>query len=191
MKIQIKDYSFNKVTKTITFNGLTSIDLNSILLITNVTDNVIIYNFANNLMGGTVSGNVLTLTYDTSLMANSDSLQIFIEDGVSAATELTLTALKNLVQLIQTNTDKDDDVSRQMLQLLKPLGIITSASGRIAVDINAIGGTIATVTNITNLPTLANVTTLANQSNIGGLNALDQQYNIAHLAFAQGFRNVI
>jgi len=55
--------------------------LDSILLITNVTDNIIIYNFADPTKGGTVSDNVLTLTYDTSSMSNTDKLLIFYDDS--------------------------------------------------------------------------------------------------------------
>ena len=57
----------------------------SLLLITNVTDNVIIYNFAGNGLGGTTSYNstthktVLTLDYSTSTMSASDELQIFVD----------------------------------------------------------------------------------------------------------------
>ncbi len=81
MKIQLLNYSFNKTAKTVTFTDYTTIRLDSLLLITNVTDNVIIYNFADPLLGGTVADNVLTLTYDTSAMADADKLQIFYDDG--------------------------------------------------------------------------------------------------------------
>ena len=55
------------------------------LIITNVTDNVIIYNFASPGLGGTTSYNAsidhttLTLDYDTSSMSSDDSLQIFLD----------------------------------------------------------------------------------------------------------------
>lgn len=81
MKIQLLNYSFNKTAKTVTFTDYTTIRLDSLLLITNVTDNIIIYNFADPLLGGTVADNVLTLTYDTSAMADADKLQIFYDDG--------------------------------------------------------------------------------------------------------------
>ena len=59
MKVQVKNYTFNKTAKTVTFTDYISIDLDSILLITNVTSNVIIYNFAIHSLGGTVLNNVL------------------------------------------------------------------------------------------------------------------------------------
>lgn len=80
MKIKIDNYSFNKTAKTITFSDYTTIRLDGILLITNVTRNIIIYNFAAPTKGGTVLGNVLTLTYDTSSMNNADKLLIYYDD---------------------------------------------------------------------------------------------------------------
>lgn len=90
MKIIINNYTFNAAAKTITFNAYGSILLDDVLIITNVTDNVIIYQFSSPLKGGTVVGNVLTLTYDTTLMSNTDDLQIWFYDenavkNVSAA----------------------------------------------------------------------------------------------------------
>lgn len=79
MKQLIENYSFNKTAKTVTFTDFATIDLDRILLVTNVTRNIIIYNFADPAYGGTVATNVLTLTYDTSAQANTDKLQIFYE----------------------------------------------------------------------------------------------------------------
>jgi len=83
MKTQILNYSFNKLTKQITFTDINPIRLDSILLITDVTANIIIYNFADPLKGGTVATNVLTLTYDTSALNNTDKLQIFYDDSTA------------------------------------------------------------------------------------------------------------
>jgi hypothetical protein len=57
------------------------------LLVTNVTSNTIIYNFADNSLGGVVLGNVLTLNYNTTIMNNADNLQIFYEDGIFPASQ--------------------------------------------------------------------------------------------------------
>ena len=46
MKILFEDYTFNAAAKQITFNTSETITLPQLLLITNVTDNLIIYNFA-------------------------------------------------------------------------------------------------------------------------------------------------
>ncbi len=79
MKTLIENYTFNKATKQVTFNSFSTIELSKLLLITNVTTGAIIYNFANSNLGGTVSGNVLTLTFNTSLMNNTDKLMIFYD----------------------------------------------------------------------------------------------------------------
>jgi len=69
---------------TLTFTG--KYELKQFLLITNSTDNVIIFNFAGAGLGGTVSYNsssnttTLTLQSDTSSMSSSDELQIFFDD---------------------------------------------------------------------------------------------------------------
>lgn len=80
MKIKIKNSTFNKTAQTVTFTDYATIKLESVLLVTNVTRNKIIYNFTNPTLWGTVAGNVLTLAYDTSAMANGDKLMIMYED---------------------------------------------------------------------------------------------------------------
>lgn len=80
MKKLITAYTFDKTAKTITFSGYATIALERVLLITNVTRNTIIYNFADASLGGSVATNVLTLTYNTSAMVNTDKLQIFYDD---------------------------------------------------------------------------------------------------------------
>lgn len=80
MKKLISNYTFDASAKTITFTDYTSISLERILMITNSTDNLIVFFFDDPTKGGTVSGNILTLTYDTSTMSDSDDLQIFYDD---------------------------------------------------------------------------------------------------------------
>lgn len=105
MKLQITNYQFNKTAKTVTFTDYTTIRLDSILLITNVTDNIIMYNFADPLLGGTVTNNILTLTYDTSAMDNADSLQIFYDDNaVQPANSELQTTLNSLTETLQELT---------------------------------------------------------------------------------------
>ena len=76
VKTDIGDYSFNALAKEITFSGIDGLTLDQILLITNVTDNTIIYNFA--AKGGTLITSVLTLDYDTTSMNDTDEFQIWI-----------------------------------------------------------------------------------------------------------------
>lgn len=101
MKTLVTNYTFLASTKQITFTDYPSLVLDQILLITNVTDNAIVYNFADPTAGGTLAGNVLTLLYDTTSMSDSDRLQIFIDDYTVPATEASLTAVQ--VKIDNTN----------------------------------------------------------------------------------------
>ena len=77
------NYTFDASAKTIVVSG--NFKLRRIQLITNVTDGIIIYNFADGNKGGSVSYNstddetTITLEYDTTSMSDSDELQIFVD----------------------------------------------------------------------------------------------------------------
>ena len=102
MKTLVTNYTFSAAAKQVTLTDYPSIRLDQILLITNVTDNIIIYNFADPTAGGTLAGNVLTLGYNTAAMSDSDRLQIFIDDYVVPSTEASLTAVR--IRIDNTNT---------------------------------------------------------------------------------------
>ena len=79
-----RNYTFTASAKTVVIPG--NYTLNQLLLITNVTRNTIVYNFADPNLGATRSYNsttdltTFTLTYDTSAaMASSDILQIYVD----------------------------------------------------------------------------------------------------------------
>ena len=98
MKKLITNYTFNATAQTVTFTDYTTIRLESVLLITNVTDNVIVYNFADLGFGGSVTDNILTLAYDTTGMDDTDSLQIFYDDNdVQPANTELQTTLNSIV----------------------------------------------------------------------------------------------
>jgi hypothetical protein len=78
MKVRIDKYTFDASAKTVEFLDYSSIELNRVLLITNVTDGIIIYNFADSV--GTVENNILTLDYDTTSMDDADKLLIFYQN---------------------------------------------------------------------------------------------------------------
>jgi hypothetical protein len=140
MKVLFQDYTFNAATKQITFNTTDIVSLNQVLVITNVTDNVIIYNFADPAKGGVIANNVLTLTFDTTAMSDTDSLQIFLDLYGTPSTDDSVVLLRRLVQLLTPIATQDF----QQRQRVVIEGITGSA-------------TIGTVQNITNLNTLANV----------------------------------
>lgn len=136
MKILITDYTFDKTAKTVTFTKLTSVDLSKLLLITNTTSNIIIYNFASPAKGGTVATNVLTLTYDTTAMANTDKLQIFYDDtqasipyaqSLTADTTITPTAGKRIkVEKMQVMQNPDNTTSTQVTLNFASIGNIAT-----------------------------------------------------------------
>ncbi len=125
MKKLITNYTFNPTEKTITFEDYDTIDLERVLLITNVTRNEIIYSFADPSKGGSVSGNVLTLNYDTTSMDDTDLLQIWYED-----VELPALENGNINDLLQ--------LFRMLIQ--SPLGkLAIDSAGRLRIIIDAAG----------------------------------------------------
>lgn len=100
-------YTFNKTAKTVTFSGLRqSITLANILLITNVTENTIIYNFADSTKGAvSFNNNILTLDYDTSAMADTDVLQIFLD--LPSNEESLHDLLRRMNKLLESNATID------------------------------------------------------------------------------------
>ena len=114
MKVLFQDYTFNAATKQITFNTTDVVSLNQVLVITNVTDNVIIYNFADAAKGGTITNNVLTLTFDTTSMSNTDSLQIFLDLYGTPSTDDSVVLLRRLIQLL-TPIATQDQSQRQRI----------------------------------------------------------------------------
>jgi hypothetical protein len=81
MRQLIQNYTFNHLTKQITFTdyAVSGIQLANVLLVNNSTSGIVIFQPNDPTKLGTVSGNVLTLAFDTSAMANTDKLQIFYE----------------------------------------------------------------------------------------------------------------
>jgi len=129
MKKLVENYSFNAAARQITLTDYTSVDLEALLLITNVTDNIIIYNFAESGKGATITNNVITLDFNTTAMSNSDKLQIFIDDGESPATNSALETIDLLLS--------------QLLKRSESLAVVdTSQRQRVVVDSGNIGGTI-------------------------------------------------
>ena len=84
----VYNYEFDASAQTIKITGLYS--LRTLILITNVTDQQIIYNFADSNSGGTVSYDAtndettITLEYNTTGMSDSDELQILVDKGGDA-----------------------------------------------------------------------------------------------------------
>lgn len=100
-----------------------SYTLRQFLVITNVTDNIIIYNFADPLKGGVMTtASLLTLDFDTSGMSTGDEIQVFIDDAsstqivsgtvtanLSATDNAVLDAIEGDTSAIQTAVQLIDD----------------------------------------------------------------------------------
>lgn len=128
MKIQIKNYSFDPVNKIVVFKDFSEISLESVLLITNVTSNQIIYNFANPATGGTVVGNQLILNFDTTVMGSTDALQIFYEDGLLAVPQDLVSAIYDLVQALQLLNSVRGNLADLRVQLTAANVALTSVT---------------------------------------------------------------
>ena len=139
MKKLVTNYSFDKVNKQITFADYNKIELENVLIITNVTSNVIIYNFADNLLGGTVSGNVLTLTYNTASMNDIDDLQIFIDDGQQPTTPADIQQMELINSL------------RIMAIAMNSPVYLDKTANQIRAQITGALTSLTTVTNLTNI----------------------------------------
>lgn len=174
MKQLIQNYTFNATSKTISFNDYTSISLERVLLVTNVTDNIIIYNFASSDLGGTVAGNVLLLDYNTTSMSNSDKLQIWYEvESAVPSTEATAQVILALTQ----NLDTSIELLKKIAKILEPISV-QDANQRQKVVVEL-------------LPTLATVTTVStvtNMQSVGGVDYRWQMIDQARNTYANGIR---
>jgi hypothetical protein len=189
MKILITNYTFNAASRTVTFLGYSRILLDSVLLITNVTDNVIIYNFAGSGKGGTVSGNVLTLDFDTTTMSNGDSLQIYYDD--EAIVPATVQEQQNTEDLLYL-------LSVQGNALGKLAEMVDGANIRAALQASAavIGAVTQngswTLTTVTTVSTVTTCSTLTNQAQNGGQPTNDIVPNASNtLATLANINNVV
>ena len=169
MKELIKDYIFDPTNKNVVFNNYDKIDLERVLLITNVTDNVIIYNFANPVAGGhVVNNNILNLQYDTTTMSDTDKLQIFYEVDAAPAKEATQADMYELMYSVYA--------------AVKDLSAIVST---------VTGGQVRALTTITKMPAVS-ITGVPYMSisSYNGTGAKNIPYNAQNIVF-QGIINNI
>lgn len=117
MKTLITGYSFNATGKQVSFTDYSQLNLESVLLITNVSTNQIIYNFADPLAGGLISGNSVILDYNTSGMSNSDKLQIYYDTPNAPASDQTLSVMSGQLAALQ----EQNLLMRRMLKISESL----------------------------------------------------------------------
>ena len=171
-------YVFNAAAQTVTFSEYTSISLEGILLITNLVDNIIIYNFADIGYGGSVSGNILTLAYNTTGMDDTDDLQIFYDDtDVQPSNAELQTTLNSLTGTLQELTARLAVLAGMANAGQPALRVIPIASLSTAVT-----GSLTTVTTVGSLTNIGAVPAtvvawsqqnlLATQANINNATAV-------------------
>jgi len=129
-------YTFDKVSKTITFSGF-KCSLDGLLMVTDVTNNTIIYQFNDPAKGGSLVNNTLTLDYDTNVVAfsNNDNLQIFYWS--EAPQGVTLSEIDSLI------TRRDLSMLRRIENdtILGKNVVVTNTSA-IAVSLNSVNALI-------------------------------------------------
>lgn len=136
MKYLVDTYTFNASAKTIVFKE--AYLLSQLLLITNVTTNEIIYNFASPGSGGSINNGVLTLDFDTTGMNSSDSLQIFVDVEDTGPAE-NLSLLQRIYSVLLSPLGYDKSLQRYRQTSVIESGTITQVS------------TVATVSNQTSI----------------------------------------
>lgn len=103
-KMLIPNYSFDASEKKVTLSDYSAIDIERLLMITNMTDNIIIFVFNDATKGGTAATNVVTLTYDTTSMSDSDDLQIFYDVIPATGTSTSVASSATNVTLLAANS---------------------------------------------------------------------------------------
>ena len=116
------------------YNGGVPLTLNKILAINNLTSNQFIYNCSDSALGGSLVGQVLTLTYNTSAMSAGDVLQVFYDVDVAA----TNAALENGGKLASINArDADVDYTGSVTPST-PLVINTEEKGTLGFEASGV-----------------------------------------------------
>lgn len=148
-------YTFDAANKKVIFRNLeTGINLDNILLITNVTANTVIYNFASSTNGATsFNGTELVLDYNTTSMSNSDVLQIYL-DVKSEGNML----LRRIVAALLAPLGYDKTLQRFRNTALLESGTLTTCSTVTTVT------TCSTVSNLVNMNGLAADRLILNQN---------------------------
>jgi hypothetical protein len=162
---------------TVTFTGPV-LGLHQLLIVTNVTRNVIVYNFADPDAGeAAYANNVLTLTANTATHSASDVLQVFVDvpeadfpsPSIADRTDNLLVMMSRIVKLLESNAVVDQQ-QRQ----------------RIAVD--SFIATIPTLTTVTGVTTVSTVSSVTNIAANAGMDR-EQYINIAKQTYTQSIRN--
>jgi hypothetical protein len=116
------DYTFDASEGTITFTD--SVVFANIEAIINSTDDVIIYNNTSVTLTGTLTGQILTLAYNTAAMSDTDELQIFYADLVRTVSGYTFEELKSKVSVLVADDSLENSLGAFINQ-----GVLEIAGG--------------------------------------------------------------
>ena len=165
----VGSYTFTPASNTITLSGLAqAVSLQNFLLITNTTANTIIYNFADPTTGAvSFNNNILTLDYNTSAMASTDLLQIYVD--LPSYEESLHDLLRRMNKLLESNAVVDSKLRQRVT--IEAIGTNNAAastevnatipiSGTVTANINAGLGAVTAPLNTTNPYSINTVATI-------------------------------
>lgn len=183
--ITFGSYSFSPSTNKISLLNL-SVNLSNeqILLITDTTAGIIIYNFANASLNGSISNNVITLDYNCSSLSATDSLQIYVDVPTTV----------NIDQA-SANDAYTHILLQKICDLLEPMATQDAAQRqRVTVDSITAGQTITTVGTVSTITagtitTITNAVPVGNVATLGGGNPEWQMIDTARAAYNTGIRS--
>ena len=157
-------YIFSPSTNKVTIIGMPNLALEQILLITDTTSGIIIYNFASSTTNGTILNNVITLDYNCTGLLATDALQIYVDIPDTAPTDSAAMGDAYTHLLLQKICD-----------LLEPMATQDQANRqRISVDTIAAGTTLPTVTTVGTVSAITGgtITTVTNPVPVGNIATL-------------------
>ena len=142
----VGSYIFTPASNTITLSGLAqAVSLQNFLLITNTTANTIIYNFADPTTGAvSFNNNILTLDYNTSAMASTDKLQIYVD--LPSYEETLHDLLRRMNKLLESNAVVDSKLRQRVT--IEAIGTNNAAA---STEVNAtipVSGTVTATANV-------------------------------------------
>lgn len=105
------EYTFDASLKTVTITAINPIDLAAFALIVNPVDGIIIFNPRDPTKTGSVATNVLTLTFDTTSMSDSDDLLVLYDDPAYTANTTGLATQATLAAVLLSLQTLDNIVS--------------------------------------------------------------------------------
>jgi hypothetical protein len=197
----VGSYVFTPASNTITFSGLTqAIALQNFLLITNTTANTIIYNFADSTTGAvSFNNNILTLDYDTSAMASTDKLQIYVD--LPSYEETLHDLLRRMNKLLESNAVVDSKLRQRVV--VEAVGLNNSPnsselngsipiSGSVTASLVALTGNLTNAQITQNLPTFPYALNSANALGLimeGPVHQLWRVANDAQNCYASAIRS--